>query len=65
MTTNFAEVYHAVLRGARVQPLVGIIEFFLYCTMKYFLERANATHVAMQDPQKMYSTWMTEYLKKK
>jgi hypothetical protein len=65
MTTNFAEVYNAVLRGARAQPLVGIIEFFLYHTMKYFLDRANAAHAAMQDPQKVYSTWMTEYLKKK
>jgi hypothetical protein len=65
MTTNFAEVYNAVLCGARAQPLVGIIEFFLYRTMKYFLDRANATHEAMQDPQKMYSTWMTEYLNKK
>jgi hypothetical protein len=65
MTTNFAEVYNAVLRGAKAQPLVGIIEFFLYRTMKYFLDRANATHAAMQDPQKVYSTWMTEYLNKK
>jgi hypothetical protein len=52
----FAEVYNAVLRGARAQPLVGIIEFFLYRTMKYFLERANAAHAAMQDLQKVYST---------
>jgi hypothetical protein len=64
MTTNFVEVYTAVLHGARAQPLVGIIEFFLYLTMKYFLERANAAHAAMQDPQKVYSTWMTEYLTK-
>jgi hypothetical protein len=64
MTTNFAEIYNVVLRSARAQPLVGIIEF-LYRTMKYFLERANAKHVAMQDPQKVYSTWMTEYLNKK
>jgi hypothetical protein len=64
MTTNFAEVYNAVLRGARAQPLVGIIEFFLYRTMNYFLDRANAAHAAMQDCQKVYSTRMTEYLKK-
>jgi hypothetical protein len=32
--------------------------------MKYFLDRANAAHAAMQDPQKVYSTWMTEYFKK-
>jgi hypothetical protein len=61
MTTNFVEVYNVVLRGARAQPLVGIIEFFLYRTMKYFLDCANAAHAAMQDPQKVYSTWMTEY----
>jgi hypothetical protein len=65
MTTNFDEVYNTVLRGARAQPLVGIIEFFLYRIMKYFLERANVAHLAMQDPQKMYSTWMTGYLTKK
>jgi hypothetical protein len=65
MTTNFAEVYNAVLHGARAQPFVGIIEFFLYRTMNYFLDRANASHAAMQDPQKVYSTWMTEYLNKK
>jgi hypothetical protein len=65
ITTNFDEVYNAVLRGARAQPFVGIIEFFLYRTMKYFLDRANAAHAAMQDPQKVYSTWMTEYLNKK
>jgi hypothetical protein len=65
VTTNFAEVYNAVLRGARDQPLVGIIEFFLYRSMKYFLDRSNAAHAAMQDPEKVYSTWMTEYLNKK
>jgi hypothetical protein len=65
MTTNFAKVYNAVLRDARAQPLVGTIEFFLYRTMKYFLDRATAAHAAMQDCQKVYSTWMTEYLNKK
>jgi hypothetical protein len=65
MTTNFAEVYNTVLRGARAQPLIGIIKFFLYHTMKYFLDYANAAHAAMQDPHKVYSTWMTEYLNKK
>jgi hypothetical protein len=56
ITTNFVEIYNAVLRGARAQPLLGIIEFFLYRTMKYFLVRANAAHAAMQDPKKVYST---------
>ena len=63
-TTNFAEVYNWVLRGARALPLVGIIEFFLYRTMKYFLERSNAAHKAMADVHKVYSTKMTEYLDK-
>jgi hypothetical protein len=61
-TTNFAEVYNTVLRGARCYPLVRIIEFFLYRTMKYFYERANAAHAAMVDNQKLYSTAMTTYL---
>jgi hypothetical protein len=65
MTTNFVNVYNAVLRGARAQPRVGIIEFFLYRTMKYFLDWDIAAHAAMQDCQKMYSTWMIEYLNKK
>jgi hypothetical protein len=61
-TTNFAEVYNTVLRGASCYPLVGIIEFFLYRTMKYFYERANKAHTTMADSQKLYSTAMTEYL---
>jgi hypothetical protein len=65
MTTNFAKVYNAVLHGAKALPLVGIIEFFLYHTTKYFLERATAAHAAMHDCQKVYSTRMTEYLTKK
>ena len=36
MTTNLAEVYNWVLRGVRSLPLVGIVEFFLYRTCKYF-----------------------------
>jgi hypothetical protein len=64
MTTNFTEVYNAVLRGARALPLVGIIEFFLYRTMKYFLDCGTTAHAAMQYCQKVYSTWMTEYLTK-
>jgi hypothetical protein len=65
MTTNFVEVYNVVLRGVRALPLVGIIEFFLYRTMKYFLDHATAAHATVQDCQKVYSTWMTEYLNKK
>jgi hypothetical protein len=57
MTTNFVEVHNAVLRGARAQPLVGIIEFFLYRTMKYFLDHVNAADAAIQDPQKVLSVF--------
>jgi hypothetical protein len=32
--------------------------------MKYFLERANAAHTAMQNIQLVYSIKMTEYLNK-
>jgi hypothetical protein len=53
MTTNFVEVYNAILRGARALPLVRIIEF-LYHAMKYFLERATVAHAAMQDCHKVY-----------
>jgi hypothetical protein len=63
-TTNFAEVYSAVLHGARALPLVGIIDFFLYRTMKYFLERSNAAHTAMENIQLVYLTKMIEYLDK-
>ena len=63
-TTNFAEVYSAVLRGVRALPLVGIIEFYLYRTMKYFYERSNAAHEAMRNIHLVYSTKMTEYLDK-
>jgi hypothetical protein len=62
--TYFTKVYNTDLHGARALPLVGIIEFFLYRTMKYFLERANAAHTAMENIQMVYSTKMTEFLKK-
>jgi hypothetical protein len=54
--TNFVEVYNTVLHGARCYPLLGITEFFLYRTMKYFYERANVAHAVMVDSQKVYST---------
>jgi hypothetical protein len=40
-TTNFAESYNCVLRGARPLPLVGIIELFMYHTMLYFHTRSQ------------------------
>ncbi|CAD6222280.1 unnamed protein product [Miscanthus lutarioriparius] len=51
MTTNSFEVYNWMLRGVRGLPLVGIVEFYLYRTIKYFMERyAVADQSIMADP---------------
>jgi hypothetical protein len=34
----------------------------LYCIRKYFLERATAVHITMENIQMVYSTKMTEFL---
>ena len=62
MTTNFTEVYNWVLRGSRALPIVGIFEFFLYRTMKYFQEWNVAAHEVMGDIHKVYSMKFTEYM---
>jgi len=62
MTTNFAEVYNWELHGARSLPLVGIIEFFLYRSIKYFRERYAVAVESMADNQKIYGYKMTEYM---
>jgi hypothetical protein len=59
-TTNFADAYNTVLRGARLLPLVGTIEFLLYCTMQYFYDRIKAAHAAMRTSI-TYNNRMTEY----
>jgi hypothetical protein len=38
------------------------VEFFLYRTIKYFVERFGAAHAIMQDPQKLYGFKMEEYM---
>ena len=63
-TINFAEVYNCMLRGARALPLVGIIEFFLYRTMQYFVDRSKVVHEAMLNRHLVYCNKMTEYLEK-
>jgi hypothetical protein len=60
MTTNFAEVYNAILRGTRAQPLVGLIKFFLYPIMKYFLGRANAAHAGPSEGVFNMDDWVLE-----
>jgi hypothetical protein len=63
-TTNFAESYNCVLRGARSLPLVGIIEFFMYCTMLYFHTRNQIGDEVMRNTQMRYCTNRTGYLTK-
>jgi hypothetical protein len=63
-TTNFAEVYNCVLRGSRPLPLVGIIEFFMYCTMPYFHQRSKIADEVLRKTQMRYCTKMTEYVTK-
>jgi len=62
MTTNLAEVYNWVLRGVRGLPLVGIVEFFLYRTIKYFRDRYAVAAKAMQDDRQVYGYKMTKYM---
>lgn len=62
MTTNLAEVYNWVLRGVRMMPLVGIIEFYLYRTIKYFQERVQKANQAMLNSQIVFGPTFTEYL---
>jgi hypothetical protein len=45
-------------------PLVGIIEFFMYCTMQYFYERSKAADAVARNTQMVYCTRMIEYLEK-
>jgi hypothetical protein len=63
-TTNFAESYNCVLRGARPLTLVGIIEFFMYRTMLYFNSRSQIADEVLRNTQMRYCTKMTEYLTK-
>jgi hypothetical protein len=63
-TTNFAEVYNFVLRGSRPLSLVGIIEFFMYRTIKYFYQMSKLADEILRNTQMVYCTKMTEYLDK-
>jgi hypothetical protein len=61
LTTNLAEVYNWVLPSVRDLPLVGIVEFFLYRTCKYW-DQCTVAEQAMVDNQKIYGYKMTEYM---
>ena len=64
MTTNLAEVYNWVMRGARGMPLVGIVEFMLYRTCDYFIQRFGVADKAMADNEKVYGYKVTEYMER-
>ena len=49
MTTNLAEVYNWVMRGARCLPLVDIVEAILCGTINYFVDRSNNASLAMKN----------------
>ena len=51
-----------MLHGVRALPLVGIIEFFLYRTIKYFMDRFALADEVMRNNQKTYGQKMTEYM---
>ena len=54
MTTNLTEVYNWVIRGIRSMPLVGIVEFYIYRTNKYFRERHEAAEKIFMDNRFIY-----------
>ena len=51
-----------MLRAARAHPLVGIMEFFLYRTIQYFMERFGLADAAMHNNQKIYCCKIDEYM---
>ncbi|XP_066166193.1 uncharacterized protein [Oryza sativa Japonica Group] len=62
MTTNLAEVYNWVMRGVRGLPLVGIVEFILHGTCKYFRERFQAVFPSMPNNNILFGTFMEKKL---
>lgn len=68
MTTNLAEVYNWVMRGVRGLPLVGIVEFILHGTCRYFRDRFQAVLPSMPNNSILFGTFMQnkpEELRKK
>nr|AAX96542.1 Transposable element protein, putative [Oryza sativa Japonica Group]ABA93228.1 Transposable element protein, putative, MuDR [Oryza sativa Japonica Group] len=62
MTTNLAEVYNWVMRGVRGQPLVGIVEFILHGTCRYFRDRFQAVLPSMPNNNILFGTFMQKKL---
>nr|ABA94023.1 transposon protein, putative, Mutator sub-class [Oryza sativa Japonica Group] len=62
MTTNLAEVYNWVMRGVRGLPLVGIVEFILHGTCRYFRDRFQAVLPSMPNNNILFGTFMQKKL---
>nr|AAM19059.1 putative transposase related protein [Oryza sativa Japonica Group] len=62
MTTNLAEVYNWVIRGVRGLPLVGIVEFILHGTCRYFRDRFQAVLPSMPNNSILFGAFMQKKL---
>nr|CAE05627.1 OSJNBb0061C13.9 [Oryza sativa Japonica Group]CAH67327.1 OSIGBa0102I15.7 [Oryza sativa] len=62
MTTNLAEVYNWVMRGVRGLPLVGIVEFILHGTCRYFRDRFQAVLPSMLNNSILFGAFMQKKL---
>nr|CAD40468.2 OSJNBa0067G20.20 [Oryza sativa Japonica Group]CAE04043.2 OSJNBb0062B06.1 [Oryza sativa Japonica Group] len=62
MTTNLAEVYNWVMHGVRGLPLVGIVEFILHGTCRYFRDRFQAILPSMPNNSILFGTFMQKKL---
>ena len=65
MTTNCAESFNMVMRGVRGLPLVGIVEFIMYGSAKYFRECYMAVSPSLNNPSVVFGYKKTEYLEDK
>nr|AAX95816.1 hypothetical protein LOC_Os11g22190 [Oryza sativa Japonica Group]ABA93063.1 SWIM zinc finger family protein [Oryza sativa Japonica Group] len=62
MTTNLAEVYNWVMCGVHGLPLVGIVEFILHGTCRYFRDRFQAVLPSMPNNSILFGTFMQKKL---
>jgi hypothetical protein len=65
MTTNLAESYNMIIRGIRILPLVGIVEFIMYGCTNYFIKRRSAAQLTLLNPALVYGQKTSEYLQQK
>ena len=65
MTANLAEVYIWVMKGVRGLPLVGIVEYILQGTCKYFRDRYAVAHTTLNNASNINGMKMTKYMEDK